>query len=119
MYEPLLLTDSTYHGDTFASTIRFTQSHISPDPHSLTQQLLVKLALVNIDDLLTCFHELSYLEYALLLLLTNLILVRHFSAVRILGLDVGHLVPLVKIPKSMIGYLHAELLLQQDHPLVQ
>ena len=118
MYEPLLLTDSTYHGDTFASTIRFTQSHISPDPHSLTQQLLVKLALVNIDDLLTCLHELSYLEYTPLLLLAYLSLVRYLPTVRILGLDVSDLVPLVKIPESMIRYLHSELLLQQDHPLV-
>jgi hypothetical protein len=55
----------------------------------------VKLALVNIDDLLACLHELSYLEYTPLLLFAYLSLVRHLSAVRILGLDVSDLVPLV------------------------
>lgn len=81
MNQPRLFTYSTKHTCTLSSTIWLIKGHISFDPYFLLDKLFMKLSLINIYNLLACPHQLCYLNDYSLLLLGNLFLLSHLTAV--------------------------------------
>jgi hypothetical protein len=115
----LLLTDGPYYGHTSTSTIRLANGHLSLQPHSILNLLLVKRGLVDVDDLLTCLHQLRNIHHCLYLVFGDLILLLHLATVGVLGLDIPDLVSLVEVRQGLNGNLDAELLFNEHHPVLK
>jgi len=81
MHQALLFTDGRYHRYRLTPGIRHLQNHVFADPSSPRYQPAVERALVNIDDLLSFFHEVSELERNQFLFLNEVLLFLLFSAV--------------------------------------
>ena len=119
MYETLLLTDGPHNCHTLTSSIRLAKMHVPLDPNSWTYQLLMKLAFINVDDLLACLHKLCDLHHCILLLFFDLFLAFHPTTVGILRLNICDLVLLICCRNSASMDLNSKLLLYHDCPLLQ
>jgi hypothetical protein len=100
MNETLLFTDGTNHCHALASSVRFSNCHISFNPYTLAKKLFVKLGLVNVNKLFACSHKLSHFDDTIHLFDLNLFPFFLFTTVDIIRLDVGNFVLVVEITKA-------------------
>jgi hypothetical protein len=119
MDQPLFLTDGTDYCSSSAPAIRLSKDHVFLDPSSRQHQLLMELTFIDVDHLLSSFHQLCNLRYSIKLLLSDLFLLLHLTTVGILRLAISDLVPLVYISHSHQRDLDPKLLLNQDGSLVK